>query len=269
MDVDGPSKQAPVDKHVALPITQLLFDCDNTLVRSEEIAFDVCAELINDLLSKKCPSKATKYTGRSLQSEFVGQNFAGMLRQIEGIYKFTLSPEERECLVNQEVTTITRELGKKAKPCDGANEVLKELRDTGKYGFAVVSSSAGPRVLAALRKAGQMEFFEEKLIFSAMTSLPVPTSKPDPAIYKFACRKLGKDPKECIAVEDSISGVKSAVAAGIKTVGYLGAYEVDEREVKGNDLKKYGVQYCIEDWRELKGAIEVLADLNVLVTNGV
>ncbi|KAF3318899.1 hypothetical protein TWF173_005308 [Orbilia oligospora] len=269
MDVDGPSKQAPVDKHAPLPITQFLFDCDNTLVRSEEIAFDVCAGLINNLLSQKCPSTTTNYTGRSLQSEFVGQNFAGMLRQIEGIYKFTLSPEEREGLINQEVTTITEELGKKARPCVNANEVLKELKDTGKYGFAVVSSSAGPRVLAALRKAGQMEFFDEKLIFSAMTSLPVPTSKPDPAIYKYACRKLGKDPRECIAVEDSVSGVRSAVAAGIKTVGYLGAYEPDEREAKGKDLKKYGVEYCIEDWRELESAIEALGNSNVLMTNGV
>ncbi|RVD85453.1 uncharacterized protein DFL_003774 [Arthrobotrys flagrans] len=265
--MDGPSRKVPVDKHAFVPITQLLFDCDNTLVRSEEIAFDVCAELINDVLSKKSPSTTTKYSGRSLQSEFVGQNFAGMLRQIEGIYKFTLSPEEREDLITREVTTITKELGEKAKPCDGANEVLEELKESGKYGFAVVSSSAGPRVLAALRKAGQMEFFDEKTIFSAMTSLPIPTSKPDPAIYKFACRKLGRDTGECIAVEDSVSGVKSAVAGGIKTVGYLGAYEPEERGVKGKQLESCGAGYLIDDWKELEGAIKALEGVNL--ANGV
>ncbi|KAK6348007.1 hypothetical protein TWF718_005828 [Orbilia javanica] len=268
--MDGPSKRHPADKHdfEFMPITQLLFDCDNTLVCSEDIAFDVCAGIINDLLSKKSlATSATKYTGRSLQSKFVGQNFAGMLRQMEGIYKFTLSPEEREGLIHQEVTMITKELGERAKPCEGANEVLKDLKESGLYEFAVVSSSAGPRVLAALRKAGQMEFFDEKTIFSAMTSLPIPTSKPDPAIYKFACRKLGKDPRECIAVEDSVSGVKSAVAAGIKTIGYLGAYEVHEREAKGVELEKHGVVFCIEDWKELGRAIKTAGGVPV-VTNG-
>ncbi|KAK6358071.1 hypothetical protein TWF730_007426 [Orbilia blumenaviensis] len=247
--------------------TLLLFDCDNTLVLSEEIAFDVCAEIINELLSKKAPSAAAKYSGRSLQSEFVGQNFAGMLGQIEQIYGLKLTPEEREHLIKLEVTTITKELGNRVKPCEGANEKLKELKDDGRYQLAVVSSSAGPRVLAALRKAGQMEFFDEDRIFSAMTSLPVPTSKPDPAIYKFACEKLGRDPRECIAVEDSISGVRSAFAAGIPTIGYVGAYEPQQREAKAKELQKYGASCCMDDWKDLDDTIK--AATNNSVANGV
>ncbi|KAK6532477.1 hypothetical protein TWF281_006666 [Arthrobotrys megalospora] len=257
--------QALVDQNgYKTPTILLLFDCDNTLVKSEAIAFDVCAELINKLLSEKAPNNATKFTGRSLQSRFVGQNFAGMLGQIEEIYGFTLTSEEREIYIEREVTTITKELGERAEPCDGANEKLKELKETGKYQLAVVSSSAGPRVLAALRKAGQMEFFSEDHIYSAMTSLPTPTSKPDPAIYKFACRELGRDPQECVAVEDSVSGVKSAVAAGIKTIGYAGAYEPEERDAKSKQLEENGASICIEDWKQMDHAISVI--VNTLVS---
>ena len=43
-------------------------------------------------------------------------------------------------------------------------------------------------------------------------------SKPHPEIYQMACKSLGLKPEECIAVEDSPNGIKSAVAAGLKTI---------------------------------------------------
>ena len=42
--------------------------------------------------------------------------------------------------------------------------------------------------------------------------------KPCPDIYLYACEKLGLAPSECIALEDSPNGVKSASTAGCVTV---------------------------------------------------
>ncbi len=39
--------------------------------------------------------------------------------------------------------------------------------------------------------------------------------KPSPDIYLFAAKQIGVDPKECIAIEDSVHGVKAAKAAGM------------------------------------------------------
>lgn len=47
----------------------------------------------------------------------------------------------------------------------------------------------------------------------------VPRGKPDPLPYVTALNRLGVEPHEAIAFEDSLPGVKSAVAAGILTVG--------------------------------------------------
>lgn len=45
-------------------------------------------------------------------------------------------------------------------------------------------------------------------------------SKPDPAIYTEAAKELDARPEECVAVEDSENGLKSAKDAGMTTVGY-------------------------------------------------
>ncbi|MBA3954775.1 HAD family phosphatase [Candidatus Dependentiae bacterium] len=43
--------------------------------------------------------------------------------------------------------------------------------------------------------------------------------KPHPAIYVYAAKKLGVDPQDCIALEDSAHGIKSAKAAGMYCIG--------------------------------------------------
>ncbi|KAK4916201.1 hypothetical protein LTR28_013447, partial [Elasticomyces elasticus] len=63
------------------PIKEILFDCDNTLVLSEEIAFEACAELANEILAKN--NKSERYTGPALLKDFVGQNFRGMMVSLQ------------------------------------------------------------------------------------------------------------------------------------------------------------------------------------------
>ena len=46
-----------------------------------------------------------------------------------------------------------------------------------------------------------------------------PAGKPDPAPYRLALSRLGVKPEEALAFEDSPSGIRSAVAAGIYTIG--------------------------------------------------
>ncbi|KAF3908959.1 Beta-phosphoglucomutase [Dactylellina cionopaga] len=243
------------------PITHLLFDCDNTLVLSEHIAFDVCAALANEILLLKAPSLKKTFTGPELQSTFVGQNFAGMLKSLQEKYNFKLSDEENKSYVDRELGAITKELSERAEPCEGVNDVLKELKEGGKYGLAVVSSSAKPRVVASINKAGQKDYFADEHIFSAMTSLPTPTSKPDPAIYLFACEKVGKKPAECVAIEDSGSGTQSANRAGIWVVGYVGPYEEAEQDKMAKKLTENGANVIMKDWKEFDNCLEKIEEM--------
>ncbi|MCJ1385750.1 hypothetical protein MMC17_008873 [Xylographa soralifera] len=232
-------------------IVELLFDCDNTLVLSEELAFEACAELANEILAKY--GKPARYTGPELMQDFVGQNFRGVVTGMETKYDFQLSDEEREGYVKQEEDRVIKTLKAKAQPCIGANEELEKLYESKKYGMAVVSSSALRRVVASVEKVDQAKYFPKDHIFSAATSLPKPTTKPDPAIYLFACEKIGVKPSECIAVEDSKSGTLSAVRAGIHTIAYVGSYHDPSKAKEVADmLVSNGAKVVMNHWNEFE-----------------
>ncbi|KAI4212126.1 MAG: hypothetical protein LQ351_005156 [Letrouitia transgressa] len=244
-----PYHSTPVPDPELAKITQLLFDCDNTLVLSEELAFEACAELSNEICEKQ--GIPDRYTGADLMTTFVGQNFRGVVNGLQTKYGFTLSPAEVDSYVSRELGKVIETLEAKAEPCVNCTPVLQQLYDSRKYGLAVVSSSALTRVQASVRKVGQDKFFPPDHIFSAATSLPVPTTKPDPAIYLHACKVIGKDPGECVAVEDSKSGTLSAVRAGIPTIGYVGSYGgVIKQKEMAEVLKEAGVKVIMEDWTE-------------------
>jgi beta-phosphoglucomutase-like phosphatase (HAD superfamily) len=52
----------------------------------------------------------------------------------------------------------------------------------------------------------------------------VPNKKPAPDIYDWVLRELKLNPEDCIALEDSNNGLRSALAAGIKTYVTLNPY---------------------------------------------
>jgi len=116
--------------------------------------------------------------------------------------------------------------------------------------MAVVSSSALRRVQASIEKVGQDKFFDKALVFSAATSLPKPTSKPDPAIYLYAMEGINSLPEECVAVEDSKSGTTSAVRAGIRTVGYVGSYPPEKQDEIARVLLTAGAEIIMTEWSQ-------------------
>ncbi|MCJ1467106.1 hypothetical protein MMC07_005728 [Pseudocyphellaria aurata] len=230
-------------------ITSILFDCDNTLVLSEELAFEACAELANEILAKN--SISDRYTGPELMNEFVGQNFRGVVVNLQIKFGFPLTPDELEGYVGQEENRVIATLEKKAQPCVGVNEQLDKLAADNKYGLAVVSSSALRRVRASIKKVDQEKYFPFDHVFSAATSLPVPTTKPDPAIYLYACKMISKEPGECVAVEDSKSGTLSAVRAGIPVIAYVGSYEGSTKQKEmAKLLTEIGAQVVMDDWSQ-------------------
>ncbi|CAD6565772.1 MAG: hypothetical protein ASARMPREDX12_006764 [Alectoria sarmentosa] len=240
-----------------IAITEILFDCDNTLVLSEELAFEACADLSNEILAKY--DIPDRYTGPELLNDFVGQNFRGMVVNLQKKFDFTIPGPEMEKYVSMEEDRVIAKLERDAKPCVGCTEELDKLYKAKKYGMAVVSSSALRRVQASIDKVDQAKYFPKDHIFSAATSLPKPTTKPDPAIYLHACKVIGKEPGECVAVEDSKSGTLSAVRAGIPVIGYVGSYSGSEKQKEMTEtLKGLGVGIVMQNWDEFPECLEAI-----------
>ena len=185
-----------------------------------------------------------------------------MVTNLQKKYDFTIPGPEMEQYVSMEEDRVIAKLQKDAKPCVGCNEELDKLYKEKKYGLAVVSSSAKRRVQASIDKVDQAKYFSKDLVFSAATSLPTPTSKPDPAIYLHACKVIGKEPGECVAVEDSKSGTLSAVRAGIPVIGYVGSYSGSEKQKEMTEtLKGLGVGIVMQDWKEFPECLKAIESL--------
>lgn len=236
-------------------ITTILFDCDNTLVLSEELAFEGCADLLNSICKERNVPIEKPFTGESLIVEFVGQNFRGMLTTLQQRYDFSISPEDMDKYVLAEEDVVIAKLVAGLKPCPGVDAQLEKLAASGKYKLAVVSSSALRRVKASVEKVGQDKYFDGD-IFSAATSLPTPTSKPDPAIYLHALKTLGKKAEESVAVEDSKSGTLSGTRAGIKVIGYVGPYHDDKKAEMEKVLRDAGAVVVMKEWDEFPAMLE-------------
>ena len=78
---------------------------------------------------------------------------------------------------------------------------------------AVATATDYERTEKYLTQVGVFEYFS-KIVCATM----VESGKPKPDIYIYAAQQLGLAPSECLALEDSPNGVRSASSAGCVTV---------------------------------------------------
>lgn len=94
----------------------------------------------------------------------------------------------------------------------GVKNILPYLQKEG-YQIGLASSTRYESVVDCLKRADIIEYFSV-----IVTGDMVEHSKPQPDIYLLACKKLGVDPAEAYAIEDSPNGIRSAHAAGMKAI---------------------------------------------------
>jgi HAD superfamily hydrolase (TIGR01509 family) len=91
-------------------------------------------------------------------------------------------------------------------------DTLRFLKEHG-VKIALATSTARTRAQQRLDSVGIAGYFDEKVCGDEITH-----GKPEPDIYLKACGKLGVNPDEAVAVEDSVNGIISASRAGLCTV---------------------------------------------------
>lgn len=258
------------------PITTLLCDADDNLFGSERPAFDASTEVTNRFLARF--GVTAPLSCEELRKRAVGKNFrttaldlsvqcavpleetlargrpAAVVASPGDLARGTaLSAAELEQWVRDERERVTAHLAATLTPDP---EVLEPLRDLAtRYALAAVSSSATKRLRACFIATGLDLLFSEAVTFSAEDSLPVPTSKPDPAVYLHCGKELGVTPRQGLAIEDSVAGVTSAVAAGYTTVGNLMFVPADERDCRRAELIEAGAAAITGSWRALADAM--------------
>ncbi|MDE0826129.1 MAG: HAD family phosphatase [Akkermansiaceae bacterium] len=79
--------------------------------------------------------------------------------------------------------------------------------------LAVVSSSSHDWVDGWIKKIGLTSYFT-----TTVCRGDAPKIKPAPDLYLEAARQLDLPPADCLVIEDSVNGIKSALAAGMQTI---------------------------------------------------
>ena len=102
-------------------------------------------------------------------------------------------------------------------PRPGVAETVRAAREQG-VSVALVTTTSAENVAALLTGMGDaLGVGDFDLVVS---SSQVSTPKPDGAVYTYALEQLGQEAGHCVAIEDNVGGVASAVAAGVDCVAF-------------------------------------------------
>lgn len=97
----------------------------------------------------------------------------------------------------------------------GVARLLREARDAG-VRLAIATTTTPENVSALLRYSG-LDGVEDWFDVIAAGDI-VPKKKPAPDIFVLALEQLGLEARDCVALEDSDNGVRSAVGAGLQAL---------------------------------------------------
>jgi HAD superfamily hydrolase (TIGR01509 family) len=184
----------------------IIFDCDGVLIDSE-------------LLSNRSEVEFLKTFGiefdlTDYMNRFVGKNTKDVLKGIELLHGMKLSEESWKLVEDNTSKVFQTEL----KPIIGIFELLAST-DKAK---CVASSSSLERLYLTLRITGLFDRFSPH-IFSAEQ---VDRGKPAPDLFLFAAKHMQVHPNRCVVIEDSLTGVRAGVAAGMTVLGYTGGSHI-------------------------------------------
>ncbi|MBI2769399.1 MAG: HAD family phosphatase [Burkholderiales bacterium] len=182
----------------------VLFDCDGVLVDSEPITNGVLRDMLEEL--------GWKLSREECMRLFVGKAVMDEVALIESNTGHRITDEWMLRFRARRNEGLVRDV--KAIPGSVEAAALLHRRFEGR--IACASGADRFKVELQLEKCGLMPYFKGR-IFSGHE---MPRSKPAPDVYLAAAAALGIDPKRCLVVEDTVTGVTAGVAAGATVFGY-------------------------------------------------
>jgi len=190
-----------------VPTPLIILDCDGVLVDSERITNNLLAEMVTE-------------AGLTITAEHSIARFKGReMREIQlDIERDLGRPLGDDFIPSYRTRMAQRFESEGVPPIDGAPELLNWL-DERTIPHAVASNGPQEKMQLTLSRVAGADWFTrfEGRRFSAYD---LSTWKPDPGLFLAAARHMGADPRDCIVIEDSVSGVIAGVRAGMRVIGF-------------------------------------------------
>ncbi len=178
----------------------VVFDMDGVLTDSEP-AFHAA---VNDILARYAESISLQdYEG------FIGSATPVMWERMIALKQL---PAKLDEILEMYETPLMERLRQPRPPLPGARELLERLRSRG-VPIGLCTASYRRWAVAILGSAGIAADFD-----AIVAADDVERTKPDPHPYERAASLLGFAPQQCVVVEDSVSGLTSALASGAHVI---------------------------------------------------
>ena len=190
----------------------VIFDCDGVLVDSEPISNGVLAAMLTDL--------GLPTTAEESMAAHLGRAWPSVAEIIEARLGRPLDEDFRPRYVEGMLAAFEREL----EPVPGIVEALDAIDNPS----CVASSGSHEKMRMTLAHTGLLERFEGR----AFSAQDVPHPKPAPDLFLHAARSMGARPSRCAVVEDTPTGVRAAVAAGMAVFAFAGAVHADREALR-------------------------------------
>ena len=200
-----------VRKHVMIEPDLIIFDCDGVLVDSE-------------VLSCRCLSEVLAAHGINLGLDqafdlFLGRSTTAVLEHYQAMGRSIPEQFSSELRAGVRAAFVSA-----LRPIEGVGSVLERLQ----IPRCVASSSDVERVSLSLCLTGLAPHFGSKLYTAQM----VQRGKPAPDLFLYAAEKMQADPRRTLVIEDSVSGIIAAKAAGMTAWGFVGGSHYKSRDGK-------------------------------------
>lgn len=181
----------------------VLFDCDGVLVDSEPAAFDL---LCDELAKHGRPMSRAE-----AETTFIGGTIAGVAGKARGM-GIGFGPT----WVDDFYDLLYARLAEGTPLIPGVAALLDRL-DAAGIPYAVGSNGTTRKMEITL---GQHPEVWGRLKHRLHSGQELGAPKPAPDLYLAAARDLGVPPEACLVVDDSPTGCRAGLAAGMRTVGF-------------------------------------------------
>lgn len=222
----------------------IIFDCDGTIVDSETLHNQAVSDVLAGL-------GYSDYTLEYCLDNFAGKGMTNVIAAIESREAKRL-PDD---FLEQYRKIVLMQLQKNVKPVPYAVEAVKILAQD--YKVCVASNGEREHVLQSVESIGLLDVFGKDAIF---TKSQVERGKPFPDLFLYAAEKMGVSPERSIVIEDSLTGARAGVAAGMETIGITAVSHHPEQIEK--DMKNIGIVNVFNAWQDIlthiKGTVDSL-----------
>jgi HAD superfamily hydrolase (TIGR01509 family) len=212
-----------------MPFQHVIFDCDGVLVDSEAISMHAEARLLTQL--------GAPCTANELHDRFVGRTSHEIWSEMAAERGLSLPADFTTWYEDQLEAVYRAELQSVA----GVPAMLAQLA----LPVSCASNSTRRMLRLKLALTGLDHHFSGRLHSADDVAKP----KPAPELYLRAASQVGVEPMRCVVVEDSPTGARAALAAGMTVLGFIGAYAGQGDAAQ--ELRAVGVEQIFADMAQL------------------